>query len=96
VRDLTSAGPLQPVALLSTDRTVHVVCDASGTPLAEAADDRVVARRLPDGPDLRWREWEVELLGDDRTVLDRLEALLLAVGARPSSTGSKVGRVLSA
>lgn len=96
VHDLVSGRPLEPVALLSTDRTVQVVCDAAGTPLAEVADDRVVARRLPGGPDLQWREWEVELLGEDRTVLDRLEGLLLAAGARPSSSGSKVGRVLSA
>ena len=81
---------------LATDRTVHVLCDAAGAPVAELADDRVRARRLSDGSGLRWREWEVELLGDDRAVLDRVEAVLLAAGARPSSAGSKVGRVLDA
>jgi inorganic triphosphatase YgiF len=88
--------PLEPVAHLATDRTVHVLCDASGAPVAEVADDRVCARRLPDGPELRWREWEVELLGGDRTVLDRIEVLLLAAGAQPSAVGSKAGRVLDA
>ena len=88
--------PLQPVAHLRTDRTVHVLCEAGGAPVAEVADDRVRARRLPAGAELQWREWEVELLGDDRTVLDRVEAVLLAAGARPSATGSKASRVLSA
>jgi inorganic triphosphatase YgiF len=95
VRDQVGGRPLQPVAHLATDRTVHVLSDAAGVPLAEVADDRVTARRLPGGAPLQWREWEVELLGDDRAVLDRVEAVLLAAGARPSSTGSKVGRVLS-
>ncbi len=90
----TQGRPLEPVAHLATDRTVHVLCDASGTAVAEVADDRVSARRLPDGPALQWREWEVELRCDDRTVLDRVEAVLLAAGARPSPTGSKAGRVL--
>lgn len=87
--------PLRPVAHLATDRTVHVLCDPHGAPAAELADDRVVARRLVDGRELQWREWEVELLGDDRGVLDRVEAVLLAAGARPSTTGSKAGRVLA-
>ena len=88
--------PLLPVAHLTTSRTVSVLCEASGAAVAEVADDRVCARRLPDGPQLRWREWEVELLGDDRAVLDRVEVLLRAAGARPSAAGSKVGRVLDA
>lgn len=88
-------APLRPVAHLATDRTVHVLCDPDGRPAAELADDRVVARRLVDGRRLQWREWEVELLGDDRRVLDRVEALVLAAGARPSTTGSKAGRVLT-
>ena len=96
VRDPVGGRPLQPVAHLATDRTVHVLTDAAGVPLAEVADDRVTARRLPDGAPLQWREWEVELLCADRGVLDRVEAVLLAAGARPSTTGSKAGRVLSA
>lgn len=87
--------PLQPVVHLTTDRTVHVLCDAEGSPVAELADDRVRARRLRDGHELQWREWEVELLGDDRGVLDRVEVVVLAAGAVPSATGSKVGRVLA-
>ena len=96
VADLVQGRPLAPVVHLTTDRTVHVLCDAAGAPVAELADDRVRARRLADGSELQWREWEVELLGDDRAVLDEVEALLLAAGARPSASGSKVGRVLDA
>ena len=95
VAEHAQEAPLGPVAHLATDRTVHVLCEPSGAPAAELADDRVVARRLGDGRELRWREWEVELLGDDRGVLDRVEAVLLAAGARPSATGSKAGRVLA-
>jgi inorganic triphosphatase YgiF len=95
VAEHTGDRPLVPVARLTTERTVHVLCDDTGAPAAELADDRVHARRLPRGAELEWREWEVELLGDDRTVLDRVEPLLLAAGAQPSSTGSKAGRVLS-
>ena len=95
VRAQAQGRQLEPVASLTTDRTVHVLCDASGAGVAEVADDRVRARRLPDGPELQWREWEVELLGDDRTVLDRVETVLLAAGARPSATGSKAARVLA-
>ena len=94
VADLAQGRALEPVVHLTTERTVHVLCDAAGTPVAEVADDRVHARRLADGLELRWREWEVELLGGERSVLDRVEAVLVAAGARPSATGSKVGRVL--
>jgi inorganic triphosphatase YgiF len=96
VAAVTQGRPLEAVVHLATDRTVHVLCDASGAPVAEVADDRVRARRLPEGPELQWREWEVELLGQDRGVLDRVEAVLLRAGASPSATGSKVGRVLDA
>lgn len=96
VAALTQGRRLEPVVHLATDRTVHVLCDASGAPVAEVADDRVRARRLPGGPELQWREWEVELLGPERAVLDRVEVLLLRAGAQPSATGSKVGRVLDA
>ena len=95
VAEHAQGAPLRPVAHLATDRTVHVLCDPHGAPAAELADDRVVARRLDDGRELRWREWEVELLGVDRSVLDRVEVVLLAAGALPSAAGSKAGRVLT-
>jgi CHAD domain-containing protein len=88
---------LAPVAELSTTRTVHRLLAADGTPLAELADDVVSGQPLPDGsgPPLSWREWEVELLQGDRSLLDDAQRVLLEAGATGSRSASKVGRVLS-
>ena len=40
--------------------------------------------------------WHPQLLDGRPGPWDRVEAVLLAAGARPSATGSKVGRVLDA
>ncbi len=95
VRARTRALPLVPVARLQTTRTVYRLGTGDGRVLAELADD-VVVGRTTDGPDgeVRWREWEVELVDGDRSVLDAAQALLLAAGATPSGSASKVGRVL--
>jgi inorganic triphosphatase YgiF len=55
----------------------------------------VTACRLRDGHELRWREWEAELVGGHRALLDGVQSRLLAAGAAPSSSASKVGRVLT-
>ena len=86
---------LVPVASLSTRRVVQRLLGPDGAPLAEFADDTVHGRPLPDGAELLWREWEVELLGGGRTLLDAVQVQLLAAGAAPSSSSSKLGRVLS-
>ncbi len=95
VRARTRTRPLVPVARLQTTRTVHRLAAPDGRVLAEVADDLVVGRTAadPEG-ELRWREWEVELVDGDRTVLDDVQAVLLAAGAAPSDSASKVGRVL--
>src|SRR4051794_28854065 len=48
----TFGAPLEPVARITTDRTVRRLADPTGRILAEVADDRVVGRRLHplDGP----------------------------------------------
>jgi inorganic triphosphatase YgiF len=100
VADLTEGRPLRPVARLNTERTIRRLVGPDGQPRAEVADDHVTGRRLdPDdqgaepGP-LIWHEVEVELMAGPSDVLDAAEAALLAAGARPSASASKVGRVL--
>ncbi len=87
---------LGPVARISTDRTVDVLYDAAGSPVAEFSDDRVTAS-AGDEDQQQWREWELELAdgaSDSRDVLDRLANRLLDAGAAPAGHGSKLARVL--
>ncbi|WP_405409880.1 CHAD domain-containing protein [Streptomyces decoyicus] len=95
-----------PVVRLRTTRTVHILKDAAGVPLAEVAVDAVRAQRageaarkaeLPAGPaEVRWSEIEVELIGDGGTaLLDAVGRALVAAGARPSSAQSKLARALA-
>jgi inorganic triphosphatase YgiF len=91
IGDLTVA----PVALLATQRTVRHLYDNTGRLLAEVADDLVTGSKLPDGTaePLRWREIEVETADTD--ILDSAGRLLLAAGAQPATSASKVARVLN-
>lgn len=98
VRSVSRHAPLEPVARLVTRRTAHRLLDGGGAVLAEVVDDDVTGSLLPeDGrrPPVRWREWEAELGTGDRTLLHDVEQLLLEAGATPSSSSSKVGRVLA-
>lgn len=87
---------LVPVARISTVRTVDVLFDQSGSPVAEFCDDQVTASAV-GGDEQTWREWELELAeGADPGLLERLAARLLDAGATPAGHGSKVGKVLAA
>jgi inorganic triphosphatase YgiF len=101
VADITAGRPLRPIAKLDTERTVVTLTGPAGDPLAEVADDRVTARRLdePGAEPLTWREIEVEALSEDPGTPGLLEAAgraLREAGARPSSSASKLGRLLDA
>ncbi|MFD9666597.1 CHAD domain-containing protein [Rhodococcus sp. NPDC059968] len=89
--------PLHPVAMISTVRSVHRLCDRDGTLLAEVADDRVQATAV--GVSARasqWREVEVELgEGGDEKLLARIGKRLTRGAAHPSERGSKLDRALS-
>nr|WP_090277783.1 CYTH and CHAD domain-containing protein [Mycolicibacterium komanii]CRL72756.1 CHAD domain-containing protein [Mycolicibacterium komanii] len=88
--------PLQPVARISTQRTVDLLYGPDGAPVAEFCDDQVTASAEPDGPQQAWREWELELAdGADRELLDRLSNRLIDAGAEPAASGSKLARVLN-
>ena len=91
----------RPVATLRTRRLVTVLRDDDGRVVAEVADDTVTATvsavdaATPD--EVRsWREVEVELGAGDEALLAAVGGALVAAGARPSGSVSKIGRALSA
>ncbi|MET7799551.1 CYTH and CHAD domain-containing protein [Streptomyces decoyicus] len=108
VRSRVLDRELVPVVRLRTTRTVRVLKDAAGVPLAEVAVDAVRAQRVgeptkgaeaPEGAaEVRWSEIEVELIGDgdgDTELLDEVGRALVAAGARPASAQSKLARALA-
>jgi CHAD domain-containing protein len=89
-----------PVATLRTRRVVTVLRDAEGRALAEVADDTVTATTPAEDPAVpaevhSWREVEVELGTGDDPLLAAVADALIAAGARPSESASKVGRALA-
>lgn len=92
--------PLRVIARLHTRRTLlRLVGD--GGDLLEIADDVVSASDTSTGVLRIWREWEVELLSGapeskkERTALfDAVEERLLAAGATPAASGSKLASAL--
>lgn len=88
-----AVGELQPLAELHTERTVVVLRDRDGRDVVELADDRVRALDHRTGTRRAWREWEAEVLGDGvGAVLLRVEPVLRAAGAVPSSSPAKIAR----
>ena len=97
VAEVTGGQPLHPIATLNTERTVVTLRDGDGRVAAEVADDQVTARRLPTGgepargfsagPELRWREIEVEVPNADPPLQRAAADVLLAAGARRPATG---------
>ncbi|WP_306232044.1 CYTH and CHAD domain-containing protein [Agrococcus beijingensis] len=88
--------PLVPVARLQTHRAVHRLRDADGRVLVEIADDAVVARSPVDSTTTTaWCEWEVEAVEGGRDDVDAVVQQLLAVGATPAASASKLARALA-
>jgi inorganic triphosphatase YgiF len=90
--------PLDVVAVLETRRTIRNLVSAKGVVLAEVADDLVTGRipgvgTTPAEP-VTWREIEVELVSGGPEILAAARSRLVAAGARPSSSASKLGRLL--
>jgi CHAD domain-containing protein len=101
VRDLLGDGPLQEIARLTTERATVTLLGENGAALAEVTDDLVSATDVRSGILRVWREWEVELAEDGPTdpveqnsLLDAIEAVLLAAGAQTSRSASKLARSL--
>ena len=105
VEEQLGGRSVSPVIVLETTRTATTLVDAGGTALAELADDVVTATVSGrDGAEpvvRRWREWEAELApgvdgASGEALLDAIEARLLAAGAVPSASRSKLARGLGA
>jgi CHAD domain-containing protein len=95
VRAVVRDRPLAPVAQVTTRRLQYDILDANAVVLGQLCDDEVHAERLQGTSRVEdWREWEIELVDGTQQLLDAVEARLLAVGASPSTTGSKLLRAL--
>jgi len=107
IRSRVRSRELVVVARLRTHRVLsHLVAgdpdgDDTGENLAEIADDTVSATDATTGVLRLWREWEVELQDgapgsepERSALLDDVEAVLLAAGATPSASRSKLATAL--
>ncbi|MFF3762906.1 CHAD domain-containing protein [Streptomyces sp. NPDC001922] len=97
VRSRVRDAPLVPVVRLRTDRDLRHLVGADGAVLAEVCVDAVTAERLAGGSGTaRWTEIEAELReGTGPDVLDTVEQVLLAAGARRAAGPSKLARALA-
>ena len=98
VAELIGDEPLRVVAVLETQRTVRNLTGAGGETLAEVADDLVTGRLPGPGDDpgepVTWREVEVELVSGGPEIRAAARDRLVAAGARPSPSPSKLARLL--
>jgi inorganic triphosphatase YgiF len=100
VTEYTGGRSLRPIVQLNTVRVIHRLTAPDGQVRAEVADDHVTGRRLHSGAQptsagpMIWHEIEVELMSGEPDVLAAAGDLLKAAGARPSSSPSKLSRVL--
>src|SRR5215831_15913304 len=90
--------PLRVIAVLETRRTVRNLTGAGGQALAEVADDLVTGRLRgrgdAPGEPVTWREIEVELVTGGPEFLAAARSRLIAAGAGPSRSPSKLARLL--
>jgi inorganic triphosphatase YgiF len=99
VEDIAAGHRLRPIAILDTERTVVTVPGPTGEAMLEIADDRVTATRFgePDEEPVTWREIEVEVISpapEAAGLLAEAGQVLRKAGAKPSSSGSKLARLL--
>jgi CHAD domain-containing protein len=96
IRALSRGERLAPVARIRTRRIEHPLRAADGTVLALIADDVVSSEATGEKALVQqWRELEVELVDGPRRVLDAVDEVLCAAGARPASVPSKLARALA-
>ncbi len=99
LRDAVTAwsrgAALRPVATIATHRTTYGLLGADGAVLAELADDRVTGTSLGEpSAESSWREWELELVDGDTTLLEAATRLLAEAGVEVSPVQRKIERVL--
>lgn len=92
---ITRGRPLKPVAVVTTERSVHRLLDADKNLLAEIDDDNVHASVGGEAATaISWREVEVELGHGNEQLLAAIGKRLRRAGARPAAAASKLARVL--
>ncbi|MFL4477964.1 CHAD domain-containing protein [Paeniglutamicibacter sp. ORCA_105] len=91
----TRGADLSPVVRLATERTAYRLYGPGGEHLADFADDTVQAHALDrDGAEVRWREWELELVHGDAILFADAADTIGATGAVPSRHASKPARAM--
>ena len=91
----TCGRDLSPVVNLNTRRTVRRLLGPNDEILALFCDDEVEAERHTPSPlSQSWREWELELVDGDSSLLDAAEALFAAAGVLRSDSPSKLAHAL--
>lgn len=96
LRASTRDDDLVPLATIRAHRAVHRLLDADGDVMAQISDDRVTAQ-LHRGHEVAprgWREWEIELVDGDDSLLVAAAGRLLDLGAVPAGSRSKLLRAL--
>lgn len=92
-----AADRLGAIATLRTQRVTAVLSNAAGDPVIELADDRVEGVNELTGRRQQWREWEAELMPEaNEGVLELVEPLLMAAGAKRVRGTSKIQKTMSA
>lgn len=94
VRGWTRGAPVGEVATISTRRTEVPLFDAKGAVVAELADDEVTGRAQGREEDVVWREWELELVEGDPTLLEAADDLLNGAGVPASEIPRKILHVI--
>ena len=91
----TRGRALVPVVNLKTRRTVRRLLGPNDEILGLFCDDDVEAVRLVPSPlSQSWREWELELVDGDSSLLDAADTLFAEAGVVPSDSPSKLAHAL--
>ncbi len=91
----TRGRALVPVVNLKTRRTVRRLLGPNDEILALFCDDEVEAVRLVPSPlSQSWREWELELVDGNSSLLNAADALFAAAGVVRSDSPSKLAHAL--
>ena len=94
---------LRIFAEIRNTREAVTLVDAAGAPVLEIADDRVSAIDRVTGVCRAWREWEAEVIDESahtpaqmRELIGAITESLMAAGATPSLSPSKIARAAGA
>ena len=98
---VATARGLAPIARIRNRRIAYALRDVDGGVVAEFVDDHVVATDERAGVDRAWREWEFELGpaapppgAERRHLFAKAGSAVIAAGARPAASASKLARTL--